>query len=186
MNSGYILGIVRQAGRPLQGALVGLDWVRGGGLSLPVYSSDADSMSDRLNSLRRGLSTEMPPPLQNLWTETNSDGAFTLSFQWSGTDLGTAIDNPQCQVFVLVEERRANAVTMRLRGRYQTRMITSVSLSQVSSGLIPNPTQIGDQIGIGVDIVTILRSIRRPMIGLTIAPPSPDMYALVAGYRINL
>jgi len=113
MNSGHILGIVRQAGRPLQGALVGLDWVRGGDLPLPLYSSDADSMSDRLRSLRRGLTTEMPAPLQNLSTETNSDGAFILSFQWSGTDLGTAIDNPQSQVFVLVEERTAYGVTMR-------------------------------------------------------------------------
>ncbi len=186
MNSGHILGIVRQAGRPLQGAVVGLDWIRGGDLPLPVYSSDADSMSDRLRSLRRGLTTEMPAPLQNLSTETNSDGAFVLSFQWSGTDLGTAIDSPQSQVFVLVEERTAYGVTMRLRGRYRTRMITTVGLSQVSGGLIPNPRQIGDQIGIGVDIMTILRGIRRPMIGLTIAPPSPDMYVLLAGYRINL
>lgn len=186
MNPGYILGIVRQANRPVQGALVGLDWVRAGDQLLPIYRSDADSMADRFRSLSRGLSTEMPPPLQNLWTQTNSDGAFVLAFQWSGTDIGIAVDNVRCQIFVLVEERRPVGVAMALKGRYQTRMITTVSLGQVSSGLISNPTQIGDQIGIGVDIMTILRGIRLPMIGRTIAPPSPDMYALLAGYRINL
>jgi hypothetical protein len=186
MNSGYILGIVRRGGRGLANAVVGFDWIMGGGERLNIYSSDADSPSDRLRSIRRGLTTDMPSPLVNLSTTTNSDGAFVLSFQWSGTDLGTAMDSPRSQIFVLTEEMTPGMVTMHLQGRYRANMIRSVSLSQVSSGLIPNPTQLGDAIGIGVDIHTVLRSIRRPMIGLTIAPPSPDMYALISGYSINL
>ncbi|GIU82526.1 MAG: hypothetical protein D6687_06660 [Acidobacteria bacterium] len=185
MNSGYILGIVRRSGRPLQNALIGLDWIRAGGQLLNIYGSDTDSFTDRVRILRGG-SSPPPRPLRNLFTTTDEAGVFVLSFQWSGTDLGTAIDNPRCQIFVLVEEPTGNVVTARLYGRYVANMITSVSLSQASGGLIPNPTQLGDQIGIGVDIFTVLRRIRRPMIGVTIAPPSPDMYALIAGYRIDL
>ncbi|APR77092.1 Hypothetical protein A7982_02439 [Minicystis rosea] len=186
MNAGHILGMVRHAGRPVADALIGLDWVRGGNGPLTLYGPDADSTSDRLRSLRRGLSTETAPPAVNLNTTTSSGGAFILSFQWWGGDIGVAIDALRCQIFVLVEERTATRVTMRLRGRYTRPMITSVSLSQVSSGLISNPTQLGDQIGMGVDVYTVLREIRRPMIGLTVAPPSPDMYALLAGFEINL
>lgn len=170
----------------MAGAIVGLDWVRGGGEQLTLYPADADSAADRLRSVRRGLSTEMPAPLVNLHTLTTASGAFALSFQWFGGDLGTAMDAPRCQVFVLEEERSRTVVTARLRGRFIARMVRAVSLSQVSAGLIPNPAELADQIGMGVDIYTVLREIRRPMIGLTIAPPSPDAYALIAGYEINL
>jgi hypothetical protein len=186
MNSGYILGIVRETGRPVAGALIGLDWIRGGENQLITYSPDADSTMDRLRSMRRGFGSDMPPPAGNLHTQTNSDGAFLLSFQWWGGQIGTAIDALRCQIFVLIEERTGQTVTMRNRGRFRAPMITTVSLSQVSSGLIPNPTQAADRLAMGVDFYTVLRGIRRPMIGLTIAPPSPDMYALVAGFRINL
>jgi hypothetical protein len=37
---------------------------------------------------------------------------------------------------------------------------------------------------LGVDIYTVLREIRRPMIGLTVAPPSADAYALLAGFEL--
>lgn len=186
MNAGHILGIVRQSGQPVEGAIIGLDWVRGGGEQLTVYGPDADGTADRLRSLRRGVSTEMPPPAVNLNTTTTSGGAFALSFQWSGTDLGIAVDAPRCQIFVIIEEHTATRWTMRLRGRYRVNMMPAVSLSQVSSGLIPNPTQTADQIGMGVDFYTVLRQIRRPMIGLTVAAPSADMYALIGGVEISL
>jgi hypothetical protein len=186
MNGGYILGVVREAGRALGGAVIGLDWVRGGGADLTIYSADADSTADRLRSVRRGMAGDMPPPITNLATQTNSEGGFVLSFQWFGGDLGTAMDEPQCRIFVLVDELAGGMVTSRLRGRYTARMVRAVSLGQTSSGLLWNPTQVADQIGLGTDLYAALREIRRPMIGLTVAPPSPDMYALIAGYRINL
>lgn len=186
MNSGYIIGIIRNGGRPIEGALIGLDWVRGGGQHLNIYSADADSPADRLGSVRRGLTTDMPSPLVNLNAQTDANGVFCLAFQWSGTDLGTAMDHPVCQIFVLVEERGSDRITMRLRGRYQASMIRAVSLSQVSSGLIPNPSQGTDLIGMGVDFHTVVRGIRRPMIGLTVVRPSADFYSLLAGYRITL
>lgn len=182
MNKGYIFGVVNQSGRPLESAIIGLDWIRGSEGALTIYRDDADSTSDRLRSIRRGLSTEMPAPLINLNTQTDSNGVFMMAFQWSGTDLGTAIDNLRCQIFVLFEE----GVTMRLRGRFRNRVATCVSLNQVSSGLIPDPTNPTDLLGMGVDLYTVIRQIRRPMIGLTIAPPSPDMYSLISAYRINL
>lgn len=103
----------------------------------------------------RGVTPLLPTPLSNLSTTTDEAGVFVLSFQWSGTDLGTAMDNPQCQIFVLVEEVTGNMVTMRLRGRFVANMVPSVSLSQASGGLIPNPTQLGDQLGIDMDIVNL-------------------------------
>lgn len=186
VNAGHILGVVREAGRPVEGALIGLDWVRGGGDILPLYSSDADGMSDRVRSVRRGLSEEMPTPTMNLHTSTTSGGAFALSFQWFGGDVASAMDSPLCQIFVLIEERSGARVTMRNRGRFQTHMVRAVSLSQVSGGLIANPTQLGDQLGMGADIAMVLAEIRKPMIGLTVAAPSADMYALLAGFEINL
>jgi hypothetical protein len=186
MNGGNILGIVRQSGRPLQDAIVGLDWIRGGGQRLNFYSADADGFTDRIGMLRR-VTPLLPTPLATVSTATDEIGVFVLSFQWSGTDLGIAMSNPQCQIYVLVDEPIGNGrMVQRLRGRYITNMIRSVSVSQASGGLIANPTQLGDQLGIGADIHTILRRVRVPMIGRTVASASPDMYALLAGYRINL
>jgi hypothetical protein len=178
INSGYILGIVRQAGRPLSGAFVCLDRVALGEHILPTYSADADITGSWHD-------IHMPQPM-NPRAQTNSDGAFMVAFTWAGHDIGTGAVGLICQVFVLTEEATSRGVTMRMRGRFRAPMITTVSLSQVSGGLIPNPTQIGDRIGMGVDIHTVLRGFRRPMIGLTIAPPSGNAYALVAGFRINL
>ena len=194
MNSGYILGVVRQSGRPLANTVVGLDWIRGGGQEIQFYSPDADAPSDRLEAVGRGvrawdanrIGTAMPAALWTMATETNALGQFTLAFQWSGTDLGLAMDNPTCQIRVLGEDQTPRGPITRVRGRYQAPMVRAVAMTQVSSGLIAKPTQLADQIGLGTDFLTIIRGIRRPMIGLTVAAPSPDMYTLVAGFRINL
>lgn len=186
MNKGYIFGVVYESGRPVNNAIIGLDWIRGGEGPLQIYSPDADGTLDRLRALSRGLSTGMPPPLQNLNTNTDANGIFVMPFQWSGTDLGTAADNLFCQVFVLIEETSQTTVTMRLRGRFRNRMRMAVSLNQVSSGLIPDPTNPADLLGMGANLYAVIRQIRVPMIGLTVAAPSADMYSLIAGYRIAL
>ncbi|MCU0728230.1 MAG: hypothetical protein MUE73_20980, partial [Planctomycetes bacterium] len=104
MNGGLIAGRVCRGGRPIENALVGLDWVRAGDRPLALYPSNADGTMDRLRSVARGVTTDLPRPLVNVHTDTDSGGFFRISFQWSGTDLGAAIDNPNFQVFVLEEE----------------------------------------------------------------------------------
>ena len=186
MNGGLIAGRVRRAGRPLENLLVGLDWVRTGEGILPIYSSNADSTMDRLRSIGRGVSSDQPPRLVNLNATTNSGGFFSMSFQWSGTDLGMAVDNPNYQVFVLEEEVSGSVLTMRLRGRFHSRMAVHVNLRQIANGLIPDPTQIADGIGMGADAYQILRGIRLPRMAFTIVGPSPDFYGLLGVIEIGI
>ncbi|MGI8638814.1 MAG: hypothetical protein ACR2MG_02525 [Pyrinomonadaceae bacterium] len=187
MNLGLIIGVVRQAGRPLSNAVVGLAWVRGGGQTLPLYDANADSPTDRLRSQsRRGVTTTaMPPPLGShvpLAVNTDNHGVFALSFQWSGTDLGIAMDNPQCQLYVT---DWTNPIHARNYSGFTERMVRLVSLSQTMSGLIANPTQVFDQLGVGADILA--SGMPRGMLGrIRLGAPSPDMYALGAAFRINI
>ncbi|HEY1340765.1 MAG TPA: hypothetical protein VGF59_24805 [Bryobacteraceae bacterium] len=177
MNRGLIAGLVYVNGSPATNVLVGLDGVgimTGQGM-LPIYSTDADGAMDRLRSVSRGLSSEMPAPLQNLWAETQSNGGFALGFQWSGTDLGSAIDRPSYSIYALQQQ----GDTMRLLGRRRAPMAVHVDLRAIANGLIPDPTQLTDQIGMVTDVITALRQIRLPRMGFTIMGPSGDYFGLL-------
>lgn len=188
MNQGHIIGLVRRDGRPVEGALVGLDWIRGGEGALTIYSTSADSAADRYRSLGRGLSTEIPPPLVNLYTTTTENGAFAMSFQWFDGDLGLASDALTCQIFVNIEERTPTYVISRTQGPHRrARMYIMASFGNAANGLIaPPPADVGSLIGLGTEIYKIIREIRTPMLGFTVAPLSTQLYTLFAGYSIDL
>ena len=187
MNGGLIFGTVTRGGSGVNNVIVGLDWIRTGEGVLTIYRPDADSSADRLRSVARGMTTDQPPPLTNLWALTTESGAFCLSFQWSGTDLGAAAQNPNYQLFVLEEEAASDRVTMRLRGRFGGRLAMHVDLRQVANGAIPDPRQITDQIGMGIDAyAAIRRAVRVPRIGVTIMGPSPDFYGPLGVQSISL
>lgn len=187
MNKGYIIGKITELGRPAE-AFVRLNWIVGGGERLPIYSPDADSNSDRMQAVGRGFRPEMPPQLMNLMTQTDQRGNFCLEFQWSGIELGTAIDNCRCQITVMTEQRAGGSgnIAMRSRGRFENRVVPTVSLSQISSGLLGSPTNPTDLLGMAADLVLIIQEIRRPMVGLTVPAPSPDMYGLFSAFRLFL
>lgn len=188
MNKGVIAGQVLRDGRGVRQATIGLDGpvIRTGTGMMRVYDVNSDSATDRLRAVSRGTGFDMPPPLQNLFTSTDSGGYFSLSFAWSGTELGGAIDNPRFQIYVSEDIVGTNVITNRVRGRYQGRMATRVDMRQVANGLIPDPTQFTDLLQMGVDIHAIARHIRLPRMGFTIASPSADWFGMLGMISIRL
>ena len=183
MNGGIIVGHVYDCGVPVENAQVCLSWLRGGGEPITIYSADADSDLDRARTLARGLGSDMPPPVTNLFTFTDRAGLFALEFQWWGGHI-EAVDAPRAMLMVLTEERTTTRITARMRGHFPAHIAPAVSMSQVSAGLITNPTSGADLLGVAVEVWMILREIELPPI--FVASPSADMLALIGDAEIYL
>jgi|ERR1044072_1007236 hypothetical protein len=100
MNPGYIIGIVLLLDRPVEGALIGLDWVVGGDQQLPIYRPAATVSSGSLGG--RGLTAGPIARSSHLWTETDAEGFFNLSFVWRPEDIVIAMFHPHCQIFMQI------------------------------------------------------------------------------------
>jgi hypothetical protein len=165
MNSGMIIGEVVANGRPIIGALVGLNHVeiRNRG-RLPLYNE-----------------REMLSP--NLNTKTNSKGVFALCFFWDPLQLGDVADTeaPPFQLNVMrpIGEDYSRATV------YQGNLIFVVSLRAIADGRIPDPRK-ADSVAINTARQAYRYSRGFPLPRLFLSPgrPSPEYYALLGAAQI--
>jgi hypothetical protein len=177
MNHGYILGLVLRSGRPLRGALIGLEWAMSGDeIQLPVFSPRANVSSDSAaTSGVRGLRAGSPVQSPNIWTETNAQGFFNLSFLWRGQDIAIAMYYPYCQIFVQVYD----PVTRTMHLHPRRRRVALIPFTRLT--IDQRLAQLANRAGVGSHI----ESLRR-LIAQRIALLSTESKILLGVIRIGL
>ena len=197
MNSGLICGQLFDAatGDPLTDGVVSIDWILGGTNYLPFYPPEGDDFMDRVRALGRGVRSfdaeraiVEPTRYHTIATQPDSMGCFALFFQWSGTDLGAAMEQ-ECRFQLNVQRHVVGGglESYPNRARAHGTLRRVVSLRQIANGLIPDPREASDLLGMGINMTAVLRRARQfvPQ-SLMIVGPSPDYFALFGAVGVNV